>query len=190
MPSALHQPWHAFEYFDSREILLRLGKIERGLDSRSIPDRVIQLRTRGLRPFNERRQGALFCYGISCLIGRPIAYAPVEDEDFDCVARWADDDVMHYTPIQLKELPPNDLNPGASLEAELAKLAKYVSSPQLCVAYYLNRQFHFDPSTLRIPKLPIGELWMFGATSPDKSRWRIWGDLLASPASTEYVYPA
>ena len=92
MRTAVPRSWEVFEYFDAREVLIKLGEVERELESSSVPDRVIQLRTRALRPYHERRQAALFCYGLSCLLERPVAYAPVEDEDFDCVARWTDGD--------------------------------------------------------------------------------------------------
>jgi hypothetical protein len=121
---------------------------------------------------------------------RPVAYAPVEREDFDCIARWVDGDTTQYTPIQLKELPPSDLNFDASLENEIAKLAKYVAGSDLCVAIYLNRQFRLDLTRLSIPKLNIAELWLFGSVAPDKSRWMLWGNLLDSPVSHEFSYPA
>lgn len=190
MPRAVPRTWQTFEYFDSREVLLKLRAIEESLADYKIEGPVISLRTRHLRPYNERRQAALFCYGISRLRRHPISYAPVEAEDFDCVARWTEGDTTHYTPIQLKELPPNELNPKVALEAELAKLAKYASSPELCVAFYLNRNLRLDLGQLRIPKLNIAELWLYGATTPDKSTWRLWGNLLASPVSVEYGYPA
>ena len=127
---------------------------------------------------------------MSSLINRPVAYAPVESEDFDCVARWVDGDTAHYTPIQLKEIPPDDLNSQASLEREIEKLAKYVAGSDLCVAFYLNRRLHIEPSQVSVPKLNIAELWLFGATAPDRSRWTLWGNFLDSPRSHEFTYPA
>ena len=76
-------------------------------------------------------------------------------------------------------IAPEELNPQASFESELSKLAKYTSSSELCVAYYLNRQFHLDLKELRIPPLNIAELWLFGAVSPDKSRWMLWGNRIS-----------
>jgi hypothetical protein len=127
---------------------------------------------------------------MSSLMKRPVAYAPVEHEDFDCIARWVDGDTTHYTPIQLKELPPSELSSEASLENGIAKLAKYVAGSDLCVAIYLNRRFHFDLARLSVPKLKITELWMFGSITSDKSRWMLWGNLLDSPLSHEFSYPA
>lgn len=182
--------WTTYRYFDPREVLLRLGTIEESLIGVEIDEDVLALRTRGLRPYNERRQAALFLYGMSCLYRLPFEYAPIEDDDFDCVARWTEGDTTHYVPVQLKELPPHDVNPAVSLQTEIEKLAKYVASHDLCVAYYLNREMHLDLTQLNVPKLNIAELWLFGGVSLDNVRWMLWGNLLDSPRSIVFDYPA
>ena len=182
--------WQRLEYFDAREVLVRLAKLEGSLSGPEGDARATHTPQQAAASYSTRRLAALFCYGMSCLIGRPVSYAPVESEEFDCVARWMAGKTPHYMPVKLKELPAGGQSPGSALNAELAAMAKHGADSQLCVAVYLNRDFRLDPATLRIPDLSISELWAFGAVVPDKSRWMLWGNLLASPTSIEYAYPA
>lgn len=189
MRQSVPRTWLEFDYFDSRDTLVRLGSIQKSLVGVPIEDRVLRLRTRLLRSDHERRQAALFCYGLSCHLDRPVAFAHIEDQDFDCVATWVEAGVTQFPAIQLKELPPGYLNPHTSLEVEIAKLSKYVAGSDLFVAFYLNREFHLDLSELKIPKLPIAGLWLFGGIDPYQTRWMLWGDLLGELKSTEFQYP-
>ena len=127
---------------------------------------------------------------MGCLLQTSIAYAPVESADFDCVARWTEGDVTHHCPVQLKELPPETVTPLISLQSEIDKLAKYANSPDLCVAYYLNRNVRITFDALVIPKLNLGSLWFNGGVSKTKIRWMLWGNLLDSPRQFEFEYPA
>lgn len=181
--------WSTYQYFDVRDVLIKLGEVEKALAGRPIAEKVLRLRTQGLREFHERRQAAIFCYGMSCLHGGPIQYAPVESADFDCIARWRDGDILNYAPIQTKELVPADLNPTATLDEELKKLTKYVDSSDLVVAFYLNRNGRIEFPTIRVPRLNVAELWMFWATSPDKAHWMLYGDVLKAPRAYAYEYP-
>lgn len=51
----------------------------------------------------------------------------------------------------------------------------------------------FDPAELVIPKPTIGELWVFGAITPDQSQWAIWGDFIGTPPAAvvgrRFAYP-
>ncbi len=186
---AVPRRWATLQYFDSREVLTKLRAIEMQIADVPMKDRVRQLRTGNLRPYNERRQAALFCYGMSCRIGIPVAYAPVEEEDYDCVARWQDGDTLRFARIQTKELVPEELNAKTSLETEIRKLSKYVDSEELTVALYLNRVGRFDLAGLNVPRLRIGELWLYGATTPDQSQWMLYGDVLSDPRAYAFTYP-
>ena len=98
-------------------------------------------------------------------------------------------DTRYYAPVQLKALVPDHVNSGTSLQSEIDKLEKYQSSKDLIVAVHMNRQLQFVLSELRIPKLNLGGLWLFGSVAPDTSRFMLWGDLLNDPASHQYDYP-
>lgn len=181
--------WITYQYFDPREVLLKLAKIEKTLIGLPLEEKLLQLRANKLRKFHERRQAAIFCYGMSCLNQGPIEYAPVEDSDFDCIARWKYGDTINYCPIQTKEFVPADINPHTILDAEIAKLKKYTDSKNLVVAFYLNRQGHFEFPDVRSLNLNIAELWMFGATSPDGRHWALYGDVLKEPRKYSFDYP-
>lgn len=182
--------WSTYKYFDPREVLLRLAEIERTLVGLPIEKNLLQLRTKRLRKFHESRQAAIFCYGMSCLNQGLVEYAPIEDSDFDCIARWKEGDSINYCPIQTKELVPADINPHATLESEVEKLKKYVDSENLVVAFYLNRQGHFEFPDIRSLNLNIAELWMFGSTTPDGRHWGLYGDLLKKPHKYSFEYPS
>ena len=88
-----------------------------------------------------------------------------------------------------KELAPDDLNPKADLESELAKLKKYASSDDLVVAFHLNRNVRVQFNELRVPVLAIKELSFFGALSPSNEKWLLYGNALGTPQFWTYEYP-
>lgn len=188
MSSQLRE-WAALEYFDSERALVNLGTLEEKVISSDLPQKAKGLRTRELRPFGERRQAALFCYGMSCVIGTPVAHAHVEREDYDCVARFVRNDTVNFCAVQLKELVPPQVNAETELEAELAKLSKYTNSQNLTVAVYINRPIRLDSPPALPSNLKLGGLWLYGSVTPDCSRWMIYGDLLAEPTMYEFAYP-
>jgi hypothetical protein len=113
----------------------------------------------------------------------------VEDEDYDALACWIDGDTKHYAPIQLKEIVPEALNPSASLEEELSKLAKYATSRETIVAIHVNRAGRLEFSSLKPPKASVREIWLFGALSRDQRSWFLYGDLMGQPHFHEATYP-
>lgn len=155
------------------------------------PAKIRNLRTNGLKSERELWQACLFAHGLaSAVLNTEVYVAPIEAEDFDCVVQWFADGTQFFAPVQLKELVPENVNSNASLNEELIKLSKkYVASPDLVVAFYLNRQFRLDLNDTAIPKVNIAELWFFGAVSPDLSRFMLWGNLMKDPAAFEYQYP-
>lgn len=153
-----------------------------------VDPRALRLRTREMRPYQFHRQAALFCFGMSEALGVPLQYAMVEEEDFDCIIREENDAALIYTPVQLKELAPNDINPNTTLTAELAKLMKYGAS-DVVIAVHLNRYGTIDFSELTIPKLRVAELWFYGSVDQDKGEWLIYGNALRSPRWHRFVYP-
>ncbi|MGB4064421.1 MAG: hypothetical protein WBK19_11415 [Azonexus sp.] len=177
------------EYRDPRPFLVRLRQLEFEVANSASHKRIRNLRTNRLKAERELREAAIFCYLAGQRIGITVGLAPGEGQDFDVVAAWLTQDGGHFAPVQLKELPPKDTAPEASLQRIISDLAKYTSSPELVVAIHLNRAFRFDLSTLTIPNLPIAELWAFGATAPDQSTWALWGNLLNSPSVSYHTYP-
>lgn len=115
---------------------------------------------------------------MSQVEGSPVTFAQSEASDYDLIARYISGDIAHYVPIQLKELVPDHVNPRASLQAELDKMAKYVDSPELVVAVHLNTEKHLEFADLRVPVGRIAQLWFFGATSRDQVNWVLIGDML------------
>ena len=124
-------------------------------------------------------------------MGHTVFLAKSESHDYDFVACWVRDDTRHFAPVQLKEVVPTELNSAASIQKIIEALPpKYVNSNDLTIAIHLNQELHFDPSQLRIPKMNLAALWIFGAVAPNDSEWALWGDFLAEPEGTRFAYPA
>lgn len=182
--------WARLHYLDSEQILRSLRDIATTYPLHQLPYDVSSLRRRDLRVYGEGRQAALFCYAMSQVIHTPVSFAQSEASDYDIVARFVRDGVMHYVPVQLKELVPEHLNPCTELQAELDKISKYADSTDLVVAFHLNRSATFQLSELRLPVATVGSLWLYGAMWPDQSRWIIVGNLLEpNPPMLEFAYP-
>ncbi|MDR8058737.1 hypothetical protein [Burkholderia cenocepacia] len=179
----------ALEYQDSGSYLARLREIEVQVATSDLPNKVKALRTNGLKEFRELREGALFCQGISQRYGWQVFIGRGEARDYDLVARWRVDSEWYVAPIQIKEVVPPKINPKASLQLTIDALAKYVDSRNLVVAIHMNQAGEFDPAQLRIPRLNIGELWVFFAEKPDQSVWALWGDCLSTPTYSRFTYP-
>jgi len=135
------------------------------------------------------RQAALFCYGIGKALETTIYYSLYENADYDCIARWKENGFEKYAPIQLKEIVPEGLNKTTSLNNELKKLQKYVTSKNLIVAMHLNRKGSLKFSEITFPKLEIAEVWLYGGLSEDQEKWFIYGNLLDEPQFFEFKYP-
>ena len=99
-------------------------------------ERTRRLRTNSLKEGREGRDSALFAYGIRDQVLRhPVWIAKSENQDYDFVMRWIQDESDFYCPVQLKELPPEDLNPQIALEDQ-----KYSGVQDLLVAIRVNRR--------------------------------------------------
>ena len=179
------------EYCDPSDFLVRLQPLsDKVALSTATLANIRTLRTNKLKPVREMRQAALFVHGLSCWFQQKIWVAPVEGQDFDVVTVRIDGDTAKYRAIQLKELVPAHRNATATVQDLVDGLAKYPDSRDLCVAIYFNRNGRFESSELVIPKLNIGELWVYGQTA-DPSRWFMCGDLLADSLTTiTFDHPA
>jgi hypothetical protein len=181
--------WSSLKYHDPAQVLRQLRALEGEISASDLPDRVKRLRTNDSKRYREGRDAAVFTYGMSVVHGGPVYYATEERDDYDFVALWADQDTQHFTPVQLKELVPADLNPTATLEDLVTRLADSVAPSQTVLAVKLNRRGQFDLDKITLPKLPWSEVWFFWSSSPDQSQWSIWGDALTTPIRIDFEYP-
>lgn len=191
MRTQFPREWSTYKYRSARDFLVNVLPLRAALAVSNTEARIHNLRTSKLKEERELWQACLFAHGIgSAVLSTEVCLAPVEADDYDCVARYIIGDTQHYVPIQLKEFVPEHLNPSTSLEVELEKLKKKcVDSRDLVIAIYLNRQFQLDLNTLKVPEIDIGELWFFGAVSPDQSQFMLWGDMLKDRKCYLYKYP-
>jgi hypothetical protein len=74
-----------------------------------------------------------------------------------------------YLPMQLKELPPADLNPTSELNAFLKELASDPPAPRTSLAIYLNRRLYLGKIVL--PVLPYESVYLYGRMSEDRKKW-------------------
>jgi hypothetical protein len=182
--------WRSLRFSDPEPELIRLREVQLALADYIIDPKVGALRTNPLNSDRQRREAAIFCYAISHALGIKIYYAPVERQDYDFVAVWQRDDTQFFAPVQLKELVPAHVNPSASLAALLSGLEKYRNSPDLVVAIHFNRGMRLNFAEVLVPKLALGQVWLYGAISPDQSKWMLYGDLLDQPAYYDIPYPS
>ena len=178
------------QYYCPKRVLQNLRKCEIELLDRNVPiDKVLRMRTNRLKPHREARDAAIFAYGIQkCVLGVPVRFSPHESSDYDCVLQCISEETQHFFPVQLKELPPSDLNPQVALKDILGKLDKYGKDLTVAIKYNRKERFEYGP-WLRIENAPVVQIWLFGACSPDQSDWFLYGDLTKEPALYHFRYP-
>jgi len=152
-------------------------------------ERVRRLRTSGLKQYREWRDAALFLYGLGLEQGRDIQYATLEEADYDFVARWPQDGAFHFCPVQLKELPPSDLNSKADLEQIIAGSTKDPRPTSTVLAIRLSKAGRIDLAGVRISSVPWNQVWFFWASAPNSTRWTVYGDALSNPGQFTFDYP-
>jgi len=186
--------WRSLDWRDPRTDLVNLGRRAAEFERRGISVTHDDLRQRELKPHLERKQAALFAYFVShAILKLPMAYAMIEDEDYDCVLWWKEGGKKvgksHYGRVQLKEIVPPHINPNATIESELAKLGKYPTSNQTLVAVHVNQEGPLVWSAIARPATSVAEIWLYAALAPDQSRWFLYGDLLDRPQGFEVPWP-
>ena len=181
--------WSKLKYHEPAQILRGLRTLEIELTSVEMDERVRRLRTPGLKQYREWRDAALFLYGLGLEQGRDIQYATLEEEDYDFVARWPDSATFHFCPVQLKELPPGDLNSKANLEQIIAGSTKDPRPTSTVLAVRLNKAGSIDLDGVRISSVPWRQIWFFWASAPNSSRWTVYGDALSNPGRFSFDYP-
>lgn len=181
--------WRTLTYHDPATILRRLRLLEYNLVDIDMDERVRRLRTPGLKTYREARDAALFIHGMGLGKGVSMLYTPFERSDYDFVATWSEGNAQHFCPVQLKELVPADLNPSASIEDLLARLSDDRPKTSTVLAIKLNRRGQIGLQELKIPRLAYNQVWLFWASSPDATKWCLFGDALAEPGYFAYDYP-
>jgi len=181
--------WISYKYYDPRVILPKLQPLRLRLNMSDTPDKVRNLRTNKLKDVREAWDAAIFCYLISRAIGIDIYFSKEEKSDYDTVFRWDDGQSLCFAPVQMKELVPEYTNPTATLDSIIVSLRKYTNSPDLIIGIKLNRQIQIDLSQINCNELCVGEIWCFGATTPDESRWGLFGNFLAEAKKYDYELP-
>ena len=117
----------------------------------------------------EEFQAALFTYGLSQQspdYDWEYSYGELPSfPDGDCFVRCEIADGA-IKPVQLKELVPAELNAQSSIQQLIDNLTlKYTATPgqeMLVVAIYVNRETTINFQQLRMPKLNIEQLWLYG----------------------------
>jgi len=154
----------------------------------SAADAVQRWRTQNYKELRELKDACLLAYGLSKALETDVAVVRGEVEDFDFVLRAVGDDGCQFVGIQLKELPPENLNPHVTLEALLGNLAADLSTDATLVIR-LNRTGYTPDEALSAVQLPYAEVWYLWATSPDGLGWCFYGDVMQQPHRYEFAYP-
>jgi hypothetical protein len=184
--------WSRFAFRDPEELIRRFNALEKIVADSSIPDRLKALRTNELKTIRETRQAALFALGLRRWAGNAsVEVAASEDSDYDAVFRRLDDELMSYTPVQLKEVVPERWNKAASIDSILKKLVVLQSSRELVVGIQHTRAINDGKLELSVPKdLNVAGLFVFGSVSNDRSEWMIAGDFTKDEVSiVHYTVP-
>jgi len=176
------------KFVDPAIVLPQLRTIQLQVTASTLENKVKNLRTPTLKQHREGWEAAIFCYGMGKMLGVQIYVTSYEKSDYDAVAVRGKGDTQYFTPIQIKEVVPESLNPGTDINKEIAKLSRYPVSHDAVVAIHVARSGRLGLSSIEVPRLNIGSLWLFGASTPDQSRWFIAGDLLDKPRIIEFDY--
>jgi hypothetical protein len=126
---------------------------------------------------------------MSHRLGIPVVFSPIEAADHDFVLSFEAEGIRRFTPVQLKELVPTELNAEATLEGLIKQLRARAVATNTVLTIRLNRGGREDLSPQRFAGVPFREIWLFWAASPDATDWRLLGDMKSEPILTEYLYP-
>ena len=142
----------------------RLCSLQQSLNASVCSERERSLRCQSQKKLREMWQAYMFgwCYERAFELP-PISMQMVEKEDDDCDAMfgWYSADSLVTFEIQLKELPPIDLNKGGETVQGLVDKAalKYQRSPNLVLVIFVNQSDTYE--NVRIPRQGLGGFWLF-----------------------------
>lgn len=181
--------WSKLKFVDPATVLPHLRKIQLQVAMSNLDDKIKNLRTSQLKQHREGWEAAIFCYGMSKLLGVPVYVAPYEKSDYDAIAMRVEDNTQYFTPLQIKEVVPDDLNPNTDINKEITKLSRYSVSNDTVFVMHVNRAGRLELPSIKVPKLNIASFWLIGASTPNQNKWFIAGDLLNNPRMIEFDYP-
>ncbi len=165
--------WAKLKFCDPAIVLPKLRKLQERVATSDLDDKIKNLRTQELKHNLEKRIAAIFSYGMGKYLNKSIYFAPAPHKnlDYDVVMKRIERDIEYYTPVQIKEVVPENLNPYTDINQEIAKLAtRYPVSNEVVVVMHVNREGRLELSSIKVPKLSISELWLVGASRPDQSK--------------------
>src|SRR6267378_4018883 len=175
--------WRVLEYHDPARVLkeLRVAAVQVAAEADKLGITLdplsLRLRTTPLKKYREWRDAAIFTYGIGLAKGLKTGYATHEAEDYDFVTAWVLDERNCFCPVQLKELPPADLNPHTKIGDLIESLHKYPTNTESVLAIKLSRKPEVDLASLRIPQAPFKEVYLFWQSTPTPDKYILYGDL-------------
>ncbi len=182
--------WRQLEYHDPATVLRKLRVAEDRLHALQMPDDIRNLRTNTLKELREGRDAALFSLGASTVLGVPVGFARHEATDYDFVLTTRIGDVQHFSPIQLKEWVPPDLNPEQTLDDILQSIPRrYPRSPRTTIAIRIYRPIRLELESVEAPHATVDGVWLFGCCASDQSEWFVYGNLLTQPRLYRFLYP-
>ncbi|MCK5613865.1 hypothetical protein KAR91_69020 [Candidatus Pacearchaeota archaeon] len=189
MNNVLFNQWGKLKYFNPREELIELRRVEILPQRFQLNEKDRALRGNKYSKCRQFRQAALLCYGIGeCVLKTKIGFSPFEDSDFDFISIHKENDCAYYSRIQLKEVVPDYINPNASIEKVLEGLKKY-NSRDLTVGIHVNQRISLKINEIKVPKLNISGIWLFGSKDEFQVKWFLCGNLLKDPNVYEFSYP-
>jgi hypothetical protein len=137
------------------------------------------------------RQAAMFCAGRKAAEpGREWSFVqwPEENSPIDIVLRAtkAGEDTI-YEFVQLKELVPEEVAAGQSMQSVLDRLgSRYGEIGGITVAILVNRTVTTNLAALTLPSLPGASLWLFGQEAG--GGYFLCGDLLRQPTMQTFSF--
>ena len=88
------------DFKEPRSFLLILRCLEEVVSQTDTPKNIKNLRVNGLKQARETRDAALFCYGMSKVIGDTVYFSMCEAQDYDFVAKWRSGEVILLNTLQ------------------------------------------------------------------------------------------
>lgn len=184
--------WFGLTYFNPVETLDWLRHVRSFVSSvpHELSERTLRLRDGKQKRIRELRDISILCHGLATqVVGAPLLYANSESQDYDTITCWQRDGELRFTPIQLKELPPEEYNVRVKLPDIFAGLARSPCLHDTVVAIKVNRMMDLNLNALPSAPDHVGGLWLFGGASPDQEKWWLYGDMTAEPRSYWFDYP-
>ena len=102
--------WSKLQFHDPEPVVKKLRMVQAEFVPQLTDERIRNLRTPDLKPEREARDAAIFSYGMGKALNTKVLMARKESSDYDFVTCWRLGDALNFCPVQLKELPPAELN--------------------------------------------------------------------------------